>query len=91
MAESVEKRREEKDGIFASANCKSDDQEFGRKCWAPAYDHEARSTERRSEDLGGKKNRMSGYWTDVTQRRKKGQSIGNVTKACRTWETSLGK
>ena len=34
---------------------------------------------------------MSGCWTDVKQRRKNGQSIGNVTKACRGWRTSHGQ
>ena len=34
---------------------------------------------------------MSGCWTDVKQRAKSGQSIGNVTKACSTWRTSRGK
>ena len=29
--------------------------------------------------------------TAVMQRWKNGQGIGNVTKACRTWRTSLGK
>ena len=45
-------RREEEDGIIASAKGKSDDQECGGQC--------CRSWE--------KKKRMSGCWTDVKQR-----------------------
>ena len=36
-------------------------------------------------------NMAPGFWTAVKLRRKSGQSIGSVTKACRTWRTSLGK
>ena len=50
-----------------------------------------RPAERRTADFGRKKKRMSGCWTDVKQRAKSGQSIGNVTKACSTWRTSRGK
>ena len=37
------------------------------------------------------KQRIPGCWTAEKQRRKNGQSIGDVTKACRKWKTSLGK
>ena len=70
---------------------KQNDQECGRQCWVSAQDHEARSMERRSADLGKRRRGMSGCWSDVKQRGKNRQSIGSVTKACRMWRISRGK
>ena len=43
-------KRAGKYGRIAPAKGESDDQEYGRQCWAFALNHEAHSMERRSTD-----------------------------------------
>ena len=75
-------RREEESGRIASTKGESDDQQCGRQYWVLAQDHKSPQHGEEERRSWRKKKRTSDCWTDVKQRGKTVQNIGNVTKVC---------